>query len=661
MPKTQVFCADMPCAPCQYECGNPCVNMQSVCKLLNQEMWQSVYQVNGIIPVIPVDFELPEQKQTLAAVIRVKDAIDTIEECLTAASRICDYFCIVDNGSTDGTLDYLRGFAARNPEKFVRQKKDSFSHIEDSFWCWDSIIGTADYDEPRDRQVMDTLLKNSGATWGIFLDADEIVSDQLTREQIETWMHQNTYNAVRFRHVHFWNDTEHYRTDQRWKPRHNRMMWRITPESTITTDKKIHPEIVRNLKGRVLDTDYAIKHYGHIDTEKNAKRAEFYRSIDNPTMPDFSGRTYQHMTDETELKLAKWDENTPIDARDFGNPSVMLVLMHGGGDMLMATPTIRALASQNPNLEISVMGLGKTQERDFKTREFFENNPCVHRYYDSSIDSHPVYWDAETFHNRDLPRLHKDLEQIQQLTRFDEIIITTLQSDYQKHKIDRFADACGVELTEKRLNVFTTLDDDGWTVDWVKGLYPITNKYPTKFISIHRWCGNPNKSWDYQEYKALVERLAADKNNLLILWDMGDPEPPVTGENIKNMREYVDDLTIGRSASLLNLCHLHIGADSLPMHLASAVNIPMIGIFEKTLVSVAAPLNDNAVIAASVYALGHSDPDFCVEHSERIATCGLEDVKAEHLYPISCTKWGISRMMISSGIGKRNLILWGGR
>ena len=258
----------------------------------------------------------------------------------------------------------------------------------------------------------------------------------------------------------------------------------------------------------------------------------------------------------------------------------------------------------------------------------------MHRYYDSSIDSHPVYWDAETFHNRDLPRLHKDLEQIQQLTRFDEIIITTLQSDYQKHKIDRFADACGVELTEKRLNVFTTLDDDDWTVDWVKGLYPITNKYPTKFISIHRWCGNPNKSWDYQEYKALVERLAADKNNLLILWDMGDPEPPVTGENIKNMREYVDDLTIGRSASLLNLCHLHIGADSLPMHLASAVNIPMIGIFEKTLVSVAAPLNDNAVIAASVYALGHSDPDFCVEHSERIATCGLEDVKAEHLYPI---------------------------
>ena len=102
---------------------------------------------------------------------------------------------------------------------------------------------------------------------GHLLDADEIVSDQITREQIETWMHQNTYNAIRFRHVHFWNDTEHYRTDQRWKPRHNRMMWRITPESTITTDKKIHPEIVRNLKGRVLDTDYVSSTTG-ISTQK---------------------------------------------------------------------------------------------------------------------------------------------------------------------------------------------------------------------------------------------------------------------------------------------------------------------------------------------------------------------------------------------------------
>ena len=269
-------------------------------------------------------------------------------------------------------------------------------------------------------------------------------------------MHQNTYNAIKFRHVHFWNDTDHYRTDQRWKPRHNRMMWRITPESTIQDDAKVHPGIVHNLKGRILETDYVIKHYGHIDKKKNAERAEFYRSLDNASIPDFSGNTYQHMTDESELQLAEWHEDTPIADRDFGKPSLMIVMMHAKGDMLMATPTIRALALQNPDLEISVMGLGQTEERDFKTHEIFENNPFVHKYYDSSIDWHPTYWEQETFHTRDLPVIEKDLQQIQQLTRFDDVIIVTLQSDYKKHRIDRFANACEVELTDKRMQVFST-------------------------------------------------------------------------------------------------------------------------------------------------------------------------------------------------------------
>ena len=35
----------------------------------------------------------------------------------------------------------------------------------------------------------------------------------------------------------------------------------------------------------------------------------------------------------------------------------------------------------------------------------------------------------------------------------------------------------------------------------------------------------------------------------LILWDMGDPEPSITGDNIINMRDYADDLTIDRSAN----------------------------------------------------------------------------------------------------------------
>ena len=648
---TRILFANMACAPCQYE------------------QWESVCQVNECMTSITpetvakcitddlIDLGVPtaftsKQEQKLAVVMRVKDAMDTIEECLTAANRIADIFCIVDNGSTDGTLEYLHEFQRGNPDKFpnsnsygiqgvadLHSKVYSLQGVGGSVGEYSLITTTKGYNQPRDRELMDIMLKKSGATWGLFLDADEIISEQITREQVEAWMHQNTYNAIKFRHVHFWNDTSHYRTDQRWKPRHNRMMWRITPESTIQDNAKLHPGIVHNLKGRVLETDYCIKHYGHLDKEKNAKRAEFYRSMDNLSMPDYSGNTYQHMTDETELKLAEWHEDTPIDKRDFGKPSVMLVLMHAKGDMLMATPTIRALASQNPDLEISVMGLGQTEERDFKTREVFENNPFVHRYYDSSIQWHPTYWEQETFHQRDLPVIEKDLNAIQQLTRFDDVIIVTLQSDYKKHRIDRFANACEVELTDKGMQVSYGHAEEERAAKTIPSVYTTEhqddpNPMLMPVVSIHRWCGNPNKSWDYQEYKKLCERLS-EHHYGLVLWDMGDPEAPVRGENIVNMRDHVnDDWTLGCSTALMDMCNLHIGADSFPMHLASAVNILTLAIFEKTLASTATPLNENAVIAASTYSLSSGDPDFYAEHAARIVPCGLNAVKADHLYPI---------------------------
>ena len=99
---------------------------------------------------------------------------------------------------------------------------------------------------------------------------------------------------------------------------------------------------------------------------------------------------------------------------------------------------------------------------------------------------------------------------------------------------------------------------------------------------------------------------------------------------------------IGQTISLLDrsaaydvcVCHLHIGADSFPMHLASAVNTPTLAIFERTLASTAAPLNENSTIAASVYSLHTGDPAFYEQHAHRIAPCGLDAVKAEHLYPI---------------------------
>lgn len=652
-PNTIIAKPQIPCAPCQFQAWESVCEKRECLEAITAERIYSVVMSEGKVegtkyPLYNISQIHKSMKgdQKLAIVMRVKDAIDTIEECLTAAARIADVFCIVDNGSTDGTLEYLIDFNAKHSELFPKFRFEDMPYIQGLIPLGTfHIAQTIGYDQPRDRQVMDTMLKNSGATWGLFLDADEIISEQITREKVQAWMHQTDHNAVHFRHVHFWNDKHHYRIDQRWKPRHNRMMWRITPESTIQDDAKVHPGIVHNLKGRRLFTDDCIKHYGHIDKEKNAKRAEFYKSIDNPSLPNWTGRTYDHMTDETRLELAEWHEDTPIKERNFGRPSQLLVLLHGGGDMLMATPMIAKLKQETPDLELSILGLGKTKERDFKSRQFFENNPHVDHYYDSAIDHHPTWWDEQTWRAVDMPVIEKDIQRIEQLTRFDKVSIINLQHNRLGHKIDRFAEACGVELAddEKRMQIFPTETD---RVDTKRGYLKMltpeerSREFPydavpkDNTISIHRWCGHPPKSWDYAEYKELCEFLI-EKGFRLILWDKGDPEPPIRGTKIINMQDYmVDHWTIGCSAVLMEMCALHIGADSLPMHLASAVGIPTLAIFEKTFVSVAAPLNDNAVIAATSASVFPVDFEFYHAYAHRIAMCGLDNVKAEHLYPI---------------------------
>ena len=129
----------------------------------------------------------------------------------------------------------------------------------------------------------------------------------------------------------------------------------------------------------------------------------------------------------------------------------------------MATPTIAKLKADNPNLEISILGLGKTEEKDFNTRQFFENNPNVHKYYDSQLAYHPTYWDHTAFNQKDLLLIQKDFQDLreQESTSFDSIVVVTLQSDYDKHRIDRFAWACQTSLdyNEKEMRIYPTDDE----------------------------------------------------------------------------------------------------------------------------------------------------------------------------------------------------------
>lgn len=568
-------------------------------------------------------------KPALGITIRVKNAIDTIEECITEAARIADKLLIVDNGSTDGTLEWLFEYSQNHPDRFLSAEAIDNLKENHGIESFGAILLTEGTDEPRDRRVMDAMLGASECTWGMFIDSDEIISKQITREQVLDWMTDTKaeFNGVAFRHVHFWNDKDHYRIDQRWKPRHNRMMFRITPEATLTTEKRTNPEVVRNLKGRVLATNYVIKHYGHIDKEKNRARQKRWREIDNPSMQDWSGISYDHMTDESYLELAEWHEEQNINDRPFGSDSVLLVLLHGNGDLLMATPAIKKLKDRNPQLQVSVLGLGQTKDRDFKTREIFENNPDVFRYYDSAIDHHPTWWDTENAQREDVPVIQKDIAALEQLTRFDEIRIITLQQNRELHRIESIARACGIEGDFNRdMRLYPDDKDQDWARDFLERHH---ERITFPLFSVHRLCGHPPKNWDAEECRKLCEFLTTEMNGTVLYWGHD-----IEMEDVIKMSDYADEITVNRTYALMEICAYHIGADSFPMHIAAAAGIPTIGIFESTIPSSTAPLNPNSVIAASAYSVGMSNPDFFEHHLNRLVVAGVDSVKAEHIFPI---------------------------
>ena len=634
--QVRIIKLDLPCSPCQYEswwetCSeHDCMNflMPSRVALSILNWFDDPMETNMSPPpaLVPTDnFQvlrdslsetsdlihlIPQKQESLAIVMRIKDAMPTIRESLESASRVADKILVCDNGSSDGTQAIYQEF-----EKIVR------------------IERTEGLDEPRDRRVMNQILKESGCTWGMMLDADEIIEAKIDRKQVEAWMNQWEHAAILFRHVHFWGDKSHYRIDQRWKPKHNRLMWRMNPESHILSDRRTNPGIVQNLKGRTLETDFVIKHYGHIDKARNETRKRLWQSIDNPSHRDWTGMTYEHMTDETMLKLANWRDTDA--SHEWGNDSLLMILMHGGGDVLMATPTIEALKAVNPNMEISVMGLGETNERDFKTREIFENNPHITAYYDSSIDHHPTWWSEEQFNEVDVPIIQEDLRRITQLTRFDKVLYITLQGNRHLHRIDRVAADFGLNLPNRQMRVYPSSSDRRWASRF---LSQINLTHGTKLASVHRFCGHPPKSWNYEACEAVCKRLV-DNGWTVILWDQDLREIEHESRQVKlngvyNMRDCGEALTVCKTAALLGICDVHIGADSFPMHLASACGIPTIGIFEKTVPGETMPLNVNSVAIATRAGINASAPGVIEGEMGRIVLVNDSPIGADVVIPV---------------------------
>ena len=222
------------------------------------------------------------------AMLRIKNGILFVEECLEKISRFCDEIIICDNGSTDGTLEIYK--------KFPKIKE---------------IIKTEGYNEGRDKILLHNMCLLRKPNWILWIDVDEIFEDTINRQEIEEELNTAKFrgcDSLFFDRYHFWMDKKYYRVDERWQPRYDRCIFKNEP-SKYFINSIAHNGIVQGINSHetIHLSKFKLKHYGHITTKLNKQKQDKYREVDNPNNANWTGRTYNHMNEnKPEIQLKKW-------------------------------------------------------------------------------------------------------------------------------------------------------------------------------------------------------------------------------------------------------------------------------------------------------------------------------------------------------------------
>ncbi|KKR88701.1 MAG: family 2 glycosyl transferase [Candidatus Yanofskybacteria bacterium GW2011_GWA1_44_21] len=216
----------------------------------------------------------------IVAILRTKNSLLKLEDCLEKLSELMDEIIIMDNGSTDGTIEVFKKFP----------KIAQVLYRDD----------TGNFHEGRDMNILLEEAKKRNADWITMAWPDEVFEKNLTRAILEKYMRQHTYDCIGFRMCHFWQSMKYCRFDRDWffyTLRPQRFMWRNV-EGTYFKDVVIHPGGIQGITTPVRTVPFRIKHYGYVSKADVDRKLEVFKKSD-PT------KLYKYVTADFENKESR--------------------------------------------------------------------------------------------------------------------------------------------------------------------------------------------------------------------------------------------------------------------------------------------------------------------------------------------------------------------
>jgi hypothetical protein len=208
---------------------------------------------------------LAKPKLTLSMVVR-NEASRWLEGALRAHRPFIDAATIVDDASTDDTVDVVQRALDGIPLRLVRNKSSKFANEH----------------ELRRQQWEESVATNPD--WLLILDGDEILEERASHI-VPQLMRQTEFALFGFRLFDFWNET-HYRDDKLWSA-HQRpwpLLVRYNPDVVYTWQETAQHcgRMPSNVLGdfNAAAADLAVKHMGWSTEAERKRKYARYQELD---------------------------------------------------------------------------------------------------------------------------------------------------------------------------------------------------------------------------------------------------------------------------------------------------------------------------------------------------------------------------------------------
>jgi hypothetical protein len=122
----------------------------------------------------------------------------------------------------------------------------------------------------------------------------------------------------------------------------------------------------------------------------------------------------------------------------------------------------------------------------------------------------------------------------------------------------------------------------------VKKYFPVDAE---KYITVQNSSGMPGKCYDFFEDALLFLKPLLDKNNYKVVQIGGEKD-----KKISNSIDLTGKSNINQTAYIISKASLHLGNDSFAIHMASAFDVPTVGLYGITTPELAGPYWNNKKI-----------------------------------------------------------------